>query len=111
MSEGSALAVGKKVIAVGGEKGFAGVRESGTPGAFSDLATRQSAIPALRFDNPKPNGVNYVKFDGYEELPGGEKLLLIDAKRTLPFWNNQAMHEVADTIPSCRCSFEAKFWI
>jgi filamentous hemagglutinin len=59
--------------------------ESGTTGAFSDIATRQRQVPALRYDNPNPNGAPYVKFDGYQQLDDGV-IELVDAKtRIVPF--------------------------
>jgi filamentous hemagglutinin len=59
--------------------------ESGTPGAFSDIATGQRQVPALRFDNPNPNGSPYVEFDGYQPLDKSV-IELIDSKtRIVPF--------------------------
>jgi hypothetical protein len=52
--------------------------ESGTAGAYSDVATQHRVTPALRFDNPNPNGNSFVRFDGIE----GDSLL-IDAKTRL----------------------------
>ena len=52
--------------------------EHGTTGAASDVASREAAVPALRYDNPNPDGANFVKFDGMEN---GK--LLIDAKTRL----------------------------
>jgi hypothetical protein len=45
--------------------------EDGTVGAFSDIGTETRQVPALRYDNPNPNGAPYVKFDGYQELGNG----------------------------------------
>lgn len=59
--------------------------ESGTTGAFSDIATRQRQVPALRYDNPNPNGAPFVKFDGYQQLDDGV-IEIIDSKtRIVPF--------------------------
>ncbi|MCE9789928.1 hypothetical protein, partial [Shewanella chilikensis] len=59
--------------------------ESGTTGAFSEIATRQRQVPALRYDNPNPNGAPFVKFDGYQQLDNGV-IELIDSKtRIVPF--------------------------
>jgi len=52
--------------------------ESGTAGAFSDVASKQRAVPALRYDNPVKGGEDFIKFDGIE----GDTLL-IDAKTRL----------------------------
>lgn len=41
--------------------------QSTATGARSDIATRTPEVPALRFDNPNPRGVNRVRFDGLEE--------------------------------------------
>jgi len=63
--------------------------ESGTIGAFSDVATRQRSVPALRFNNPNPNGASVVKFDGFRQLDDGV-IELIDAKtRIVPFSTRQ----------------------
>jgi hypothetical protein len=59
--------------------------ESGTTGAFSDIATNQRHVPALRYDNPNPNGAPFVKFDGHQQLDNGI-IELIDSKtRIVPF--------------------------
>ena len=71
--------------------------QAGTSGAFSDLANQKPAVPALRFDNPKEKGVNYVKFDGIEKAPDGSTVLLIDAKTKIATFNDGA---VRDTVAS-----------
>jgi hypothetical protein len=59
--------------------------EAATEGAYSDVATQQRQVPALRYNNPNPKGAPYVKFDGYRRLENG-KIELIDAKtRIVPF--------------------------
>jgi len=59
--------------------------ESGTTGAFSNIATRQRMVPALNFRNPNPRGASFVKYDGYRKLDNGITEL-IDAKtRLVPF--------------------------
>lgn len=63
--------------------------ESGTTGAFSDAGSRNRAAPALRFNNPKTRGYNFVKFDGVDTLADGTvelidskiRLLLIETRR------------------------------
>ena len=40
--------------------------DAGATGAFSETITQKRAVPALRFDNPKPRGHNFVKFDGLD---------------------------------------------
>jgi RHS repeat-associated protein len=63
--------------------------ESGTIGAFTDVATRQRSVPALRFNNPNANGANVVKFDGFSQLDDGV-IELIDSKtRIVPFATRQ----------------------
>jgi len=57
--------------------------DAGTTGAFSDVALRERAVPALRLDNP--DGVNFTKFDGFEVLDD-DSILLIDRKTAIfPF--------------------------
>ncbi|WP_229803902.1 hypothetical protein, partial [Litchfieldella qijiaojingensis] len=59
--------------------------ESGTTGAYSDIQTGQRQVPALRYDNPNPQGAPYVKFDGARQLENGV-IELIDSKtRIVPF--------------------------
>ncbi len=50
--------------------------QNGTTGASSNVASQKAEIPALRYTNPNPNGVNYVKFDGYDDIT----FTLIDRK-------------------------------
>ena len=55
-----------------------------TAGSSTDPATgRSAASPALRYDNPNPNGEPIVKWDGIQVLPDGT-IELIDAKRAIP---------------------------
>ena len=63
--------------------------EAGTIGAFSDVASRQRMAPALRFDNPKPNGASFVKFDGYQQLDNGITELIDSKTRLVPFSTRQ----------------------
>ncbi|BEU69854.1 hemagglutinin repeat-containing protein (plasmid) [Ralstonia pseudosolanacearum] len=72
--------------------------QAGTPGAFSDLATGKPAVPALRYDNPNTNGVNFVKFDGIEKAADGTNVLLIDAKTKLATWSSSTQASVVDTL-------------
>jgi len=41
----------------------AGQFESGAEGAVSDIATKKRLVPTLKYDNPNPNGYNFIKFD------------------------------------------------
>jgi filamentous hemagglutinin len=59
--------------------------EGGTSGAFSDGANQTRVVPALRFQNPNSSGVNFVRFDGYED--GGRTL--IDRKTQLTTGSKQ----------------------
>ncbi|MGN6402140.1 MAG: RHS repeat-associated core domain-containing protein [Flavisolibacter sp.] len=52
--------------------------EDATTGAASDVKTRKRIVPTLKYDNPNPNGKNFVKFDGFDV----ENNELIDRK-----WN------------------------
>lgn len=70
--------------------------QSGTSGAFSDVASQKSGVPALRYDNP--GGVNYIKFDGVEQAVDGTKVLLIDAKTKLAIWSPATQEEVRKTL-------------
>ncbi|KAF2408806.1 filamentous hemagglutinin [Pseudomonas antarctica] len=60
--------------------------EAGTTGAFSDVLSQRKAVPAIRFDNPNPNGNNFVKFDGVEDIGG---ITLIDRKTALTSFDKQ----------------------
>lgn len=72
--------------------------QAGTSGAFSDIASQKSAVPALRYDNPNTNGYNYVKFDGIEQGADGGQVLLIDAKTKLAIWSDSTRQSVSDTL-------------
>lgn len=66
-------------------KRLAKLHEDGTDGALYDRDSQQHVVPALRYDNPNPNGKAVVKFDGYRLLDDG-RVELIDAKtRVLTF--------------------------
>jgi len=71
--------------------------QAGTSGAYSDLATGKSAVSALRYDNPKEKGLDFIKFDGIEDGPNGTALL-IDAKTKLATWNSGAQNSVMSTL-------------
>jgi len=64
--------------------------EAGTTGAASSLATRQRFVPALKFDNPNPNGASLVRFDGFENLDNGVVQLIDSKTRIVPFTQNGA---------------------
>ena len=73
--------------------------QAGTTGAFSDVAHKKEAVPALRYNNTtSPNGKNYIKFDGIEKAPDGTTIMLIDAKKQLPTWNKGAMDQLGKTL-------------
>ena len=72
--------------------------QAGTSGAFSDVASQKPAVPALRYDNANPKGVDYIKFDGIEVGSDGSNILLVDAKRQLPLWNNSAKDDLLATF-------------
>jgi len=40
--------------------------EDAATGAASDVASRKRVVPTLKYDNPNPNGKNFVKFDGFD---------------------------------------------
>jgi len=60
--------------------------EAGVAGACSDLATRKRIVPALRFDNPKETGLNFVRFDGWDPT---DPMVLIDRKTALTTFPKQ----------------------
>lgn len=72
--------------------------QAGTTGAFSDVASQKPGVPALRYDNPNANGVNYIKFDGVEKAVDGTNVLLIDAKTKLAIWSPATQKEVMRTL-------------
>jgi len=71
--------------------------EAGMAGACSDLATRKRIVPALRFDNPKENGLNFVRFDG---LDPNDPMVLTDRKTALTTFPKQqaAIERAADAL-------------
>ena len=56
----------------------------------------KNIIPALRYDNPNPRGMNFIKFDGIEVRNG--TTYLIDTKRNVPYWNKSAMKNLEKTF-------------
>jgi filamentous hemagglutinin len=80
--------------------------QAGTAGSFSDIATGKTVVPALRYDNPNPGGVNYIKFDGVEMAPDGSAVLLLDAKTKLPLWSQAAQDSVRATLKRVRKALE-----
>jgi hypothetical protein len=86
--------------------------ESGTTGAYSDLASQQRVTPALRFDNPNPRGNNYVKFDGIEGntlIDSKTRLLTFDSRgrRVIPQRDDiMRISEAARQNPQFRVVFE-----
>ena len=56
----------------------------------------RNVIPALRYDNSNPRGMNFIKFDGIEVID--DQTYLIDAKRNIPYWNESAMKNFGKTL-------------
>ena len=56
----------------------------------------KNIIPALRYDNSNPRGMNFIKFDGIEVRNG--TTYLIDAKRNIPYWIPKAMEGYKNTF-------------
>ena len=56
----------------------------------------KNIIPALRYDNSSPRGMNFIKFDGIEVRNG--TTYLIDTKRNVPYWNKSAMKNLGKTF-------------
>ena len=56
----------------------------------------KNIIPALRYDNSNPRGMNFIKFDGIEVRNG--TTYLIDTKRNVPYWNKSAMKNLEKTL-------------
>ncbi|QKF50569.1 hemagglutinin repeat-containing protein [Pseudomonas graminis] len=82
--------------------------EAGTTGAFSDVLSQRKAVPAIRFDNPNPNGNNFVKFDGIEDFNG---ITLIDRKTALTSFDKQiqSVQRVSNALrqnPGIKAVFE-----
>ncbi len=56
----------------------------------------RNVIPALRYDNSNPRGMNFIKFDGIEVID--DQTYLIDAKRNVSYWNESAMKNFGKTL-------------
>ena len=56
----------------------------------------KNVIPALRYDNSNPKGMNFIKFDGIRVENG--TTYLIDAKRNIPYWIPEAMEGYKNTF-------------
>ena len=72
--------------------------QAGTAGAVSDIATGKQIVPALRYNNSNPRGMDFVKFDGYEVLPDGQTMLMIDSKVRLPLWSEATQGKMIETM-------------
>jgi hypothetical protein len=72
--------------------------QAGCTGAFCDVASQKNAAPTLRYDNPNPNGNNYVRFDGIEKTTDGQGIILIDRKLKLADFNDGAKESTASTF-------------
>ena len=59
--------------------------EDQTPGRLTDPATGNPIVPVLEYTNTKPSGAPYVKFDGFQPVPGGG-IQVIDSKLSVPSW-------------------------
>jgi filamentous hemagglutinin len=82
--------------------------EAGTTGAFSDVLSQRKAVSVIRFDNPNPNGNNFVKFDGVEDFNG---ITLIDRKTALTSFDKQiqSVQRVSNALrqnPGIKAVFE-----
>ena len=80
--------------------------QAGTAGAVSDIATGKQIVPALRYNNPNPRGMDFVKFDGYEVLPNGQTMLLIDAKMRLPLWSEGGRTKIVETLQRVQAALD-----
>ena len=56
----------------------------------------KNIIPALRYDNSNPRGMNFIKFDGIRVENG--TTYLIDAKRNIPYWIPEAVEGYKNTF-------------
>jgi filamentous hemagglutinin len=82
--------------------------QAGTSGASSHIATRKAAGPAIRYDNPNPRGVNFLKLDApsIEAGPDGLTLLLIDAKTKPAIFNAGAVRDRIATLRGVRAALQ-----
>jgi hypothetical protein len=71
--------------------------DAATEGAYSDVATRQRMVPALRHTNRNPRGARHVKFDGHQQLDDG-RIELIDGKRRIVRYANKDGPAVTEKI-------------
>jgi filamentous hemagglutinin len=82
--------------------------QAGTQGAFSDVKSKKPGVPALRYDNPNPLGLNYIKLDAFPFEIGsdGSRVLLIDAKTKLATFNEGAKRDVLETLRRLKMALE-----
>jgi hypothetical protein len=69
--------------------------EDQTPGAITDPVTGNRIAPALQYENAKPNGVPYVKFDGFQTMPSG-LVEVIDSKYGIPLFPHNGQTFIPD---------------
>ena len=72
--------------------------QSGGRGAFSDIASRKFANPALRFDNPNPRGRSHIRFDNAYSAADNSHTMLVDSKTKLAIWGKATQTKTIKTL-------------
>ena len=72
--------------------------QSSGRGAFSDIESRKSANPALRFDNPNPRGRSHIRFDSAYPAADNSHTVLVDSKTKLAVWSKATQTKTIKTL-------------
>jgi hypothetical protein len=72
--------------------------QSGGSGAFSDAESKKFADPALRYDNPNPRGLSYIRFDNAYVPEGENYTMLVDSKTKLAIWSKKTQAKTIRTL-------------
>jgi hypothetical protein len=72
--------------------------QSGGVGAFSDIESKKFADPALRFDNPNPRGLNFIRFDSAFAAADNSHTVLVDSKTKLAIWSRETQKKTINTL-------------
>ncbi|MDY0872754.1 hypothetical protein SMD31_12500 [Dongia rigui] len=72
--------------------------QSGGTGAFSDIESKKFADPALRFDNPNPRGLSFIRFDSAFAAADNSHTVLVDSKTKLATWSKRTQKKTLNTL-------------
>ncbi|MBI2253538.1 MAG: hypothetical protein HYU58_02845 [Proteobacteria bacterium] len=80
--------------------------QSGGEGAFSDIESKKYADPALRYDNPNPRGLNFIRFDSAYVPEGQNYTMLVDSKTKLAIWSKKTQKRTLATMERAKLAVQ-----